>query len=37
VVLGCVLITALAIDGLRTRFVVPGSFARVLPRRRPAP
>ncbi|MDZ5441553.1 ABC transporter permease [Micromonospora sp. 4G57] len=40
VVLGCVLITALAIDGLRTRFAAAGSFARMLPRRRreaPAP
>jgi ribose transport system permease protein len=38
VVLGCVLITALAIDGLRTRFATPGSFARLLTRwRRQAP
>jgi ribose transport system permease protein len=35
VVLGCVLITALAIDGLRTRFAAPGSFARLLRRRPP--
>ncbi|WP_433374746.1 ABC transporter permease [Streptosporangium sp. CA-115845] len=38
VVLGCVLITALAIDGLRGQFAMPGSFARLLPfRRRKAP
>lgn len=35
VVLGCVLITALAIDGLRTRFAAPGSFRRAVLRREP--
>lgn len=34
VVLGCVLITALAIDGLRHRFAAPGSFSRTVLRRR---
>lgn len=36
IVLGCVLITALAIDGVRSRFAAPGSFTRALSRfRRP--
>ena len=30
IVLGCVLIVALTIDGLRTRFAVPGSFRRAV-------
>jgi ribose/xylose/arabinose/galactoside ABC-type transport system permease subunit len=30
IVLGCVLIVALTIDGLRTRFAAPGSFRRAL-------
>jgi ribose/xylose/arabinose/galactoside ABC-type transport system permease subunit len=30
IVLGCVLIVALAIDGLRTRFAAPGSWRRAL-------
>ncbi|SDU81189.1 ABC transporter permease [Jiangella alkaliphila] len=33
IVLGTVLITALAIDGLRTRFAAPGSFRRAVLRR----
>ncbi|MEO5873443.1 MAG: ABC transporter permease [Streptosporangiaceae bacterium] len=32
IVLGCVLIVALTIDGLRTRFAAPGSFRRSLTR-----
>jgi ribose/xylose/arabinose/galactoside ABC-type transport system permease subunit len=38
IVLGCVLIVALTIDGLRTRFAAPGSFRRALsgPARRPS-
>lgn len=35
IVLGCVLITALAIDGLRTRFSAPGSLRRTRMRRKP--